>query len=72
MIEFNSCCSILHLCPSGTIFIVMCFVVRTVEALAASAFVTSSFAIIANEFSGQVSTVFVSVNVYIFFFLKHS
>lgn len=50
----------------------MCFVVRTVEALAASAFVTSSFAIIANEFSGQVSTVFVSVNVYIFFFLKHS
>ncbi|KAK7091110.1 MFS-type transporter SLC18B1-like [Littorina saxatilis] len=49
---------VLDKCPSGVTFMVMCFLVRTVEALGASAFITASFAIIANEFPAQVSTVF--------------
>ncbi|XP_076456374.1 MFS-type transporter SLC18B1-like [Babylonia areolata] len=44
--------------PPGTVFVAMCFLVRTVEALGASAFITASFAIIANEFPTHVSTVF--------------
>lgn len=49
---------VLDRCPPDTIFIVMCFLVRTVEALGASAFITASFAIIANEFPEHVATVF--------------
>ncbi|KAK7502865.1 hypothetical protein BaRGS_00005814, partial [Batillaria attramentaria] len=49
---------VLDRCPPDTIFIVMCFLVRTVEALGASAFITASFAIIANEFPDHVATVF--------------
>lgn len=47
--------------PDGTIFIVMCFVVRSVEALGTSAFVTALFAILAHEFPEHVITVMVSI-----------
>ncbi|ESO83182.1 hypothetical protein LOTGIDRAFT_236779 [Lottia gigantea] len=56
------CCSVLFgvldKCPPGNIFIVMCFLCRTVEALGCSMFVTASFAIIAYEFPNSVATVF--------------
>ncbi|XP_059154909.1 MFS-type transporter SLC18B1-like [Physella acuta] len=45
-------------CPPGLPFIVVCFACRCVEALAASAFMTSGFAIISNEFPQNVATVF--------------
>jgi 20S proteasome subunit beta 7 len=48
-------------CPPGNLFIIMCFVTRSIEALGASAFITASFAIIANEFPDHVSSVFVSI-----------
>ncbi|KAH9513781.1 hypothetical protein Btru_042132 [Bulinus truncatus] len=48
----------LHRSPSGTPFIVICFACRSVEALGLSAFITSSFAIISNEFPRHVATVF--------------
>ncbi|XP_046578554.1 MFS-type transporter SLC18B1-like [Haliotis rubra] len=44
--------------PSGTIFIVMCFLCRSVEALGCSAFITASFAIVAYSFPDHVTTVF--------------
>lgn len=44
--------------PAGTSFIVLCFLVRSVEALGAAAFTTASFAIIANDFPDHVSTIF--------------
>jgi len=37
----------------------MCFLVRFVEALGAAAFLTTSFAIIANTFPDRVATMFV-------------
>ncbi|XP_059154920.1 MFS-type transporter SLC18B1-like [Physella acuta] len=46
-------------CPPGLHFIVVCFACRCVEALAMSAFMTSGFAIISNEFPQNVATVFV-------------
>ncbi|XP_041361318.1 MFS-type transporter SLC18B1-like [Gigantopelta aegis] len=49
---------LLDQCPPGNIFIVMCFLCRSVEALGCSAFITSSFALIANSFPDHVSTVF--------------
>ncbi|XP_059154912.1 MFS-type transporter SLC18B1-like isoform X2 [Physella acuta] len=48
----------LHWCPSGLPFIIICFACRSVEALGLSAFITSSFAIISNEFPNHVATVF--------------
>lgn len=48
------------MCPSGTIYIVMCFLTRTVEALGSSAVLVASFAIVAHEFPDNVATVFVS------------
>lgn len=57
----SGCCSILFgflkWCPSGTIFIVMCFATRGIEAIAASAYITSSLAIIANTVPSQISLV---------------
>ncbi|KAJ8321638.1 hypothetical protein KUTeg_000109 [Tegillarca granosa] len=47
--------------PDGTIFIVMCFLCRTLEGLGASAYVTALFAIIAHEFPSHVATVFGSL-----------
>ncbi|XP_062589053.1 MFS-type transporter SLC18B1-like [Saccostrea cucullata] len=44
--------------PDGTVYIVMCFLCRTVEALGCSMFVTASFAIIASVFPDNVTTVF--------------
>ncbi|CAG5122705.1 unnamed protein product [Candidula unifasciata] len=47
--------------PSGTIFVVMSFLVRTVEALGVSAFSTASFAIISNEFPNHIASVFATL-----------
>ena len=52
---------LLDKCPDGMIFIVMCFACRTIEALGASAYVTSLFAILAHEFPDNVITVMVGI-----------
>ena len=57
--------SLLDKSPDGTIFIVMCFLCRSIEALGASAFVTALFAILAHEFPDNVITVMVGF-LYIF------
>ncbi|XP_055955029.1 MFS-type transporter SLC18B1-like [Patella vulgata] len=49
---------ILDKCPPDEIFIAMCFLCRTVEALGCSAYLTASAAIIAREFPHHVTTVF--------------
>nr|KAI8737036.1 MFS-type transporter SLC18B1-like isoform X1 [Biomphalaria glabrata] len=49
---------ILDRSPSGLPFIIICFACRTVEALGLSALITSSLAIISNEFPKHVATVF--------------
>jgi len=46
--------------PDGDIYILMCFLCRSVEAMGAAAFVTASFAIITHEFPKNVATVIVS------------
>lgn len=55
------CCAILFglldRSPNGTIFIVMCFLCRSIEALGTSAFITALFAILAHEFPDNVITV---------------
>ncbi|XP_028914267.1 MFS-type transporter SLC18B1 isoform X1 [Ornithorhynchus anatinus] len=43
--------------PNGTVFIVMCFVVRTVDAISFAAAVTASFSILAKAFPNNVATV---------------
>ncbi|XP_014668059.1 PREDICTED: MFS-type transporter SLC18B1-like [Priapulus caudatus] len=48
----------LNLAPNGSVFVSLCFAVRIAESIAATAFVTASFSIIANEFPGRVATVF--------------
>jgi len=45
--------------PDGVVYAAMCFLVRFVEALGAAAFLTTSFAIIANTFPDRVATMFV-------------
>ena len=45
----------------GAIYIGMCFTVRFFEGIAAAAFTTASFAIMANTFPNHVATVFVSL-----------
>ncbi|KAK3583194.1 hypothetical protein CHS0354_025711 [Potamilus streckersoni] len=50
--------------PDGTTFVVMCFVVRSVEALGCSAFVTSLFAIVAYEFPAYSTTVIGSLETF--------
>uniref|UniRef100_A0A0B7AZM1 Major facilitator superfamily (MFS) profile domain-containing protein n=1 Tax=Arion vulgaris TaxID=1028688 RepID=A0A0B7AZM1_9EUPU len=47
--------------PSGTIFVVMSFLVRSIEALGVSAFSTASFAIISNEFPQHIASVFATL-----------
>lgn len=47
-------------CPGGTIYIVMCFSVRSVEAIGAAAFTTASFTIMAYTFPANVATMYVS------------
>ena len=47
--------------PDGVVYAVMCFLVRIVEALGAAAFLTTSFAIIANTFPDRVATMFVRI-----------
>ena len=49
-------------CPSGITYIAMCILVRSVEASGSAAFMTSSFAILANEFPENVASVFVSTS----------
>jgi hypothetical protein len=51
---------VLDKCPDGTIYIVMCFCCRTIEALGCAAYVTALFAITASVFPNSVSTVVVS------------
>ena len=53
--------SLLNRCPPGNIFIVLCFLVRGMEALALSANITAIFAIASNEFPKNIATVFVSL-----------
>ncbi|KAL4232944.1 hypothetical protein ACF0H5_007632 [Mactra antiquata] len=48
---------LLDKCPDGSLFITMCFLCRSVEALGCAAFVTALFAIIAHEFPDNVITV---------------
>ncbi|KAK3097020.1 hypothetical protein FSP39_005647 [Pinctada imbricata] len=43
--------------PDGDIYIIMCFLCRSMEALGASAYVTALFAIIASSFPNHVTTV---------------
>jgi MFS family permease len=51
-------------CPDGTIYIVMCFLVRSVEAIGAAALATASFAIMANTFPDHVATMFGSLELF--------
>ncbi|KAI0233873.1 MFS-type transporter SLC18B1 [Lamellibrachia satsuma] len=44
--------------PSGTTFIVMSIVIRSVEACGCAAFITASLAILANEFPNNVATAY--------------
>lgn len=48
---------VLDKCPDGTIYIVMCFCCRTIEALGCAAYITALFAITASVFPNNVSTV---------------
>ncbi|RUS77196.1 hypothetical protein EGW08_015023, partial [Elysia chlorotica] len=61
-ISVGGACSILfgllNKCPSGELFVIMCFACRTVEALGIAGLLTASFAIISNEFPNHVATVF--------------
>ena len=52
-------CRMLEWCPKGTIYLVMCIVVRSVEALGNSAAGTASLAIASYTFPDRVSTVLV-------------
>ncbi|KAI0208721.1 MFS-type transporter SLC18B1 [Lamellibrachia satsuma] len=45
-------------CPPGATYIVMCVLVRSIEASGSAAFMTSSFAILANEFPDNVASIF--------------
>ena len=47
-------------CPNGVVFVVMCFLVRSLEAIAAAAQGTANLAIAAHTFPRMVSTVMVS------------
>lgn len=55
---------LLDKCPDGNIFIIMCFLSRTIEALGASAYITASFAILSNEFPNHVATVIGSLETF--------
>ncbi|XP_055345427.1 MFS-type transporter SLC18B1-like [Paramacrobiotus metropolitanus] len=48
----------LEFCPAGRSFVIMCFVIRVVDAVGVSAFLTASFTVIANEFPTAISTIF--------------
>ena len=50
----------LEWCPSGNVYVIMCFVVRGVEAVAAAATSTASLAIAAHTFPESLSKVMVS------------
>ena len=47
--------------PPGATYIGLCFSVRFLEGIAAAAFITASFAIMANTFPDNVSAMFVSI-----------
>ncbi|KAI8777068.1 MFS-type transporter SLC18B1 [Biomphalaria glabrata] len=47
--------------PSGTPFIAMSFIVRTVEGIGVAAFSTASFAIVSNEFPNHIGSVFATL-----------
>ncbi|XP_078314592.1 MFS-type transporter SLC18B1-like isoform X1 [Crassostrea virginica] len=48
---------VLYYCPGGFQFVLLCFLCRTLEALASAAFVTSSYAILADAFPKYIATV---------------
>ena len=52
----------LEWCPPGTIYLVMCVVVRSVEALGGSASGTASLAMASHTFPDRVSMVMVNVS----------
>lgn len=45
-------------------FIVLSFIIRVIEAMGNAAFLTASFAIIANEFPDNVATMFASLETF--------
>ena len=49
-------------CPDGTVFVVMCFVSRSIEANGCSMLSTASFAIMAKTFPNNVGSAIVSKN----------
>lgn len=46
--------------PDGTIFIVMCFLVRSVDAVGFAASITASFSVLAKAFPDNIATAMVS------------
>lgn len=52
--------------PDGTIFIVLCFVIRSVNALGFAGAVTSSFAVSAKVFPESIATILVSFSQHVF------
>ena len=54
------CCSLLDRAAAGTQFIVLCFVIRSVNAVGFAAAMTASFAILAKVFPNNIATVLVS------------
>jgi len=60
MNNFVSFYSFLDELPDGHIYVIMCFVCRTVEANGASMMATASFAIMAKQFKSNVGSALVS------------
>lgn len=57
----NFCYSLLDQVNGQTEFTVLCFVVRSFEALGAAAFCTASCTILIDQFPDDIGTVFVSI-----------
>lgn len=55
-------CRLLDRVPSGTPFIILCFLVRSIDAVGFAAAMTSSFAMTAKIFPNNVATVLVSAD----------
>ncbi len=50
----------LEWCPDGRVYVAMCFIVRSHEALACAAMMTANLAIAAHTFGDRLSTIIVS------------
>lgn len=53
--------------PDGTVFIVLCFVLRSVNAVGFAGAVTSSFAVSAKVFPDSIATILVSFSQHVVF-----